>query len=437
VRIAPALAAAVAVLALPAAAHAQLVTLRGFPGPQLVQGPNLAGERVAWSSATRSRFEVFAAGSADPARRLFRAPLAFGGSGPDTFSETYSLEISGYIFATMHETLTGAEADIDSSGTAQLRAGPTATRREVLFTCRSGSFQGSAPFAVDESRLAYDPDPCDGAARIVVRDFATELSLVLPEPAGGAHLRLRGRYAAWIADGQLVVHDVIGGFRAYTAPATDVAALDLDGDGTVVACSAGRLLRHSAATPAPIDLGAAACESGVRIDARRIFFVAPEGIASSLRLLAPDGTSQELVRFGRVEPGRFDFAHERLAWTARDCGGGEAIFTATLTEAPVEAGSINCRARFRSGIVRVRRGVATVRLRCPRGCGGELSLRHMGTRRFSLLRGENEVRLRLRPRARARLERRGSLEGLAKIVTHNRAGDRQARSRAVTLVRSP
>jgi hypothetical protein len=82
----------------------------------------------------------------------------------------------------------------------------------------------------------------------------------------------------------------------------------------------------------------------------------------------------------------------------------------------------------------VRRGIATVRLRCPRGCGGELSLRHMGRRDFSLWRGETEVRVRLRPDARARLERRGSLEALAKIVTFNRAGDRSARGRAVTLV---
>jgi hypothetical protein len=82
----------------------------------------------------------------------------------------------------------------------------------------------------------------------------------------------------------------------------------------------------------------------------------------------------------------------------------------------------------------VRRGLARVRLRCPRGCGGELSLRHMGRRDFSLLRGERDVRVRLRARARARLRRRGTFPALAKVVTRNRAGDRQARSRAVTLV---
>jgi hypothetical protein len=45
-----------------------------------------------------------------------------------------------------------------------------------------------------------------------------------------------------------------------------------------------------------------------------------------------------------------------------------------------------------------------------------------------------EVRVRLSRRARERLQRRGSLQALAKIVTRNRAGDRHARSRAVTLV---
>jgi hypothetical protein len=85
-------------------------------------------------------------------------------------------------------------------------------------------------------------------------------------------------------------------------------------------------------------------------------------------------------------------------------------------------------------VVPVRRGVAAVRLACPRGCGGVLRLGLMGAREFSLLRGEDEVRIRLRREARERLRRRGSLRALAKIVTRNRAYDRHARSRAVTLV---
>ncbi len=58
----------------------------------------------------------------------------------------------------------------------------------------------------------------------------------------------------------------------------------------------------------------------------------------------------------------------------------------------------------------------------------------MGRRDFSVFRAGGDVRLRLPRAARERLERRGSLQANAKIVTFNRAGDRQARGRGVTLV---
>jgi len=309
------------------------------------------------------------------------------------------------------------------------------------------SFVGPPPVALDRSALAYDPDLCDGAARLVVRDVPTGATRTLPAPAGGPHLRLRGRFVAWIAGtgeaARLVVHDLDAGATAYSAPAVDVSALDLDADGTVAAvagqpsrpCATGRLLRYSVAAPGPAEISVPACATVVRIDAGRIVFLGWEGFSRTLRAVAPGGDVDDLVRFGRVRAGGFDSGDGRIAWAARDCGGGEAIFTAALAHAPLSAGGVNCRARFRSGVVPVRRGLATMGLRCPRGCGGELHLRHLAAaRHFSLLRGESEVRLRLRPRARARLERLGSLRAIAKLVTRNRAGDRSARLREVVLV---
>lgn len=71
----------------------------------------------------------------------------------------------------------------------------------------------------------------------MVRDLATGQTVVLPDPTGGERLRLRGRFAAWIAgegdEARLVVHDVVAGAAAYSAPAVDVRALDLDADGNV------------------------------------------------------------------------------------------------------------------------------------------------------------------------------------------------------------
>jgi hypothetical protein len=192
-------------------------------------------------------------------------------------------------------------------------------------------------------------------------------------------------------------------------------------------------VRYSVAAPAPADLGPA-CGTGVAIDAGRIVYMGRERSSRTLSAVGADGAAEDLVRFGRVRPGRFDFAAGRIAWAARDCGGGAAIFTAGVNEAPLGAGPTNCRARFASRTVPVRRGIATLRLRCPRGCTGEVSLRHMGRGQFSLLRGESEAKVRLRGDVRARLERLGSLPALAKVVTFDRADDRAARSRAVKLV---
>jgi hypothetical protein len=239
-----------------------------------------------------------------------------------------------------------------------------------------------------------------------------------------------------------VVHDLMTGTTAYSAPAAGVRALDLDVDGTVAAvsgeprrpCATGRLLRFSVAAPEPADLGPA-CATGVVIDGGRIVYLGWDGPTRTLRLSGPDGGGRDLVRFGRVRPGSFDFGGERIVWAARDCGGDKGIFRATLAEAPLGLGSVKCRARFGSGVVPVRRRIAIVRLRCPRGCDGELSLRHMGRRWFSLLpREPNVVPVRLRRDVWDRLKRLGSLPALAKMVTYNRAGDRQARSRGVTLV---
>jgi hypothetical protein len=463
VRRALALGLAVTGLFAAAPAGAQVVSLRGFPGQRVVQGPMLAGDRVAWSqetclagcrqfaTGTSRRFEIFSARPAGRTRRLFRARTAFGASGPDTFSEQYSFLLSEQVLATTYIALRGAEAEADTSGEAELRAGPPGTAGRRLLSCRSNAFGfvGVAPVALDGSRLAYDPDPCDGVARLVVHDVATGTTQTLPEPAGGSPLRLRGRFVAWIegsgpaAAARLVVYDLDAGATAYSAPADRILALDLDSDGTVAAvngqmgdvCPEGRLLRYSVAVPAPVDLGVDVCATGVRIEAGRIVFLGLEGSTRTLRAMDPGGAVEDVVRFGRVFPGGFDAAGTRVAWAARNCAGGQTIFTAALDGRPRRAGSTNCRARFRPGRVPVRRGVATLRLFCPRGCAGEVGLRHVAEPRpFSLKPGEGEVRLRLGPRARARLERRSAMSALAKMVTHNRAFDRAARLRVVTLV---
>jgi hypothetical protein len=439
-----------------APAAAQVVTLREYPGPYLRQGPVVVGEQVAWSQAgcirgcgalsfsgTDSVYEIRMAG-AGVDRTLLRTREVRASSGPNFLLRTLSFLASEAVLVTRRVTSTGDESG-EESDRIVIRAGAPGTVRPVLVDCAAPYVDGVAPIALDGNRVAYDPDPCDDVPRLVVRDLGTGATVALPETAGGVLVGLRDRFVAWVeglgGEERLVVYDLTAETTAYSAPAHGVVALDVDADGTVAAvrgppsrpCSAGRLLRYSAAAPGPADLGPA-CATGVAIDAGRVVYMRPERSFRTLSAVGAVGGAQDLVRFGRVRTGGFDFAGERIAWTARDCAGGEAIFTARLTEAPAGAGSVNCRVRFLPGAVPVRRGVATVRLRCRRGCVGKLSLRHMGRRAFSLTPGEREVRLRLRRRARARLERRGSLEALAKAVTFNRAGERRVDRRAVRLV---
>jgi hypothetical protein len=459
VRRALALASLLGGLCIAAPAAAQVVTLRGHPGPSLTQGPVLSGERLAWSQTTclrgcdqdmvepdtTYRYEIFTAEARGPARRLFHDRIVHASLGASLVAESYSFLLSEQLLATVSRKDRGDASEGERAEVEVIARAPGAPPVR-LADCSVDYTGGTTHVALDGSRLAYEPNPCDDENRFVLHDLATGEVLALPDSAGGPELQVRGRYAAWLApEGggeRLTVYDLVAGTVAYSAATTKVLDLDLDADGSLAVvsghpqrpCRSGRLFRFSAAAPWPTEVSAPVCAGGVKIDAGRIVFLGWDGFTRTLRLASPDGSIQDLVRFGRVRPASFDFGSERLTWAARDCGGGEAVFTGTLGDAPHDAGSINCRARFGSGVVPVRRGIATVRLRCPRGCGGELSLRHMGRRDFSLLRGERDVRVRLWPPARARLARRGSLRALAKIVTHNRAGDRHARSRAVTLV---
>jgi hypothetical protein len=434
---------------------AQVVTLRQHPGPSLRHGPVIVGEQVAWSqegcirgcgdydfAATDSLYEIRTAGDG-VARTLFRG-REIRASGSQSILRTFSFLASDQALVTLRSTSTTDSVGDETAGLV-VRAGAPGARRPVLVDCRAEYLAGEARVALDGNRLAYDPDPCDEVPRLVVRDLGTGETTALPEPAGGGLLELHGRFVAWTAtssgEPRLVVHDLVAATTAYSAPNPGLTALDLDADGTVAAvsgqprrpCATGRLLRYSVAAPAPADLGPA-CATDVAIDAGRVFFLGWDGPARTLRVLNPAGAVEDLVRFGRVRPGDFDVEGGRLAWAAHACTGDAAIFTAAVAETPHDAGSINCRARLRPAVVPVRRGVATVRLSCPRGCAGELSLRRAGRREFSLMPGEREVRIRLWRHARARLERRGSLETLAKAVIFSRAGERRVDRRAVTLV---
>jgi hypothetical protein len=158
---------------------------------------------------------------------------------------------------------------------------------------------------------------------------------------------------------------------------------------------------------------------------------AQRGCLTGCGALAFDGETDSLYEVRTAGDGA-----ARTLFRARDvrASSGPRFFGHTFSF----MGSSDCRARFGPGVAAVRRGVATVRLRCPRGCYGDLTLRHMGWQSFfSLAPGETELRVRLRRPARRRLERHGVLEARAVLETYDRARDRRVRRRALRLVLRP
>jgi hypothetical protein len=435
-----------------------VVTLGAAPSPSLQAGPVLAGERVAWSqwrcvgycdpvgAEEEGPYEILSAAPGERTRRLFRGRTSQSGEGSSSFSNRFWFLLSEQSLVTVRSESSYQEG-WGEYGEVALWAGSPGLGSDLLVACSASDFSGSMWTALDGSRVAYDPEPCDGSRQLIVRDLATESVTRLSEPAGGPFLRLRERYAAWV-DGyaesaRVVVRDLVEGTETI-APVPHVQTIDLDSDGTVVAlsgnvrrpCSSGRLLRWSVARPAPEELAVPACATArVRIEDSLIVYLGWDGRTRTLRSLSPDGQVRDLVRFNRVAPFDFDVSPKRLAWAARECDGGEAIFAVALSAPPFGMGSSDCPARFGPGDVAVRRGVASVSLRCPRGCYGDLTLRHMGHRSFFSLRpGKTELRVRLRRRVRARLEQRGVLEAHAVLETYDRARDRHVRRRTVRLV---
>jgi hypothetical protein len=170
-------------LCVAAPAAGQVVTLRPNPGPELRQGPQVVGPRVAWSqtlclrgcgidfsSETGAVYEIRSAAGEGRSRLVFRARTSGAFSGPNFGYDRYSFLLSEQVLATVHATFSGDEVE-GESGRVALRGGAPGTRRPVLLNCSAPFFSGDAPLAIDGGRVAYDPDPCDERPQLVVRTW--------------------------------------------------------------------------------------------------------------------------------------------------------------------------------------------------------------------------------------------------------------------------
>jgi hypothetical protein len=451
-----ALAIAVVVLALPAsAAAAPVVTLRPFPGPELREGPFITSTGVGWAQArciadcvdpeigeSDYRYLIRSSAATGRIRTPFRSRERHNASGPSPLQESLSAWLSPEGLAVLRS---------GTDGRLTLRAGRPGTMLERLFDC---AFDGGddVPVALDGPTLVFEPDPCSPPVRLAVRDLQSGQTRVVPlaEPDNPGSLQARGQFAAWVRHHQggphVIVFDLATGTEVYAAPLDPPRALPgwtLGADGTVAAATGGMagacgLVWYSVAEPVRHELPTRACVDRLRIERGWIFFVGPRGGARFLRSVSLAGEFRDHVRFGRVIPRGFDVRGARIAWAARDCGGGDGLFGGRLGSRVPGVGPVACPTRLAPGPAAVRSGRAKVRLNCPRGCSGDLALVRAGRLltedTFGLPPGGVTVTLGL-PRAASRLvERHGSLRVRAALVARDRAFRPVRTARSLLLV---
>jgi hypothetical protein len=448
-----ALTAALAAVAPPASAAAgPVVKLRTFPGPELKQGPFLTSAGVGWTQArcigddcededvgaSDQLFLVRSSGAPGRIRTLFRARARHDSSGPNAVGEGYFAWLSGRALAVLRTT---------SNARFTLWAGRPVGPLTQLFDCVAGT---DMPIALDGRTLVYEPDPCAPPVRLAVRNVPSGETRVVPlgEAFNPVALQVRGRFAAWVryqpGGLHIVVFDLTAGTTVHAVPIDPPAGWTLGPDGTVAATTGdtqrpchGKLWRFSIAEPVPHELAEPACIGQVRISDQRIFFFGPRGESRFLRSVGTAGDVRDHVRFGRVAHRDFDVRGTRVAWAARDCAGGDAIFTGSLRGHVLGVGRVSCPTRLAAGPAPVRRGGAELGVRCPRGCSAHLSLLRRGRlvadRVFDLA-GSARVTLPLRPAARRAIERHGSLRVRVVLIARDRAYRQLRTVRGLLLV---
>jgi hypothetical protein len=318
-----------------------------------------------------------------------------------------------------------AKGAIVAESSFRLEAGPLDGPLRELFDC-----EGNHVFDVDGSRIAYSADSCtDGPAgrgRIVVRDLALEGSPVVRsiearDLSTTFPLDLAGDHVAYViyADGpdlRLVARDLATGAEVYR---TGTAGYSLQPDGKLVA---GRpkdcvidWFSRSEPFPHEIDL----CPNGgMRLRADRIGALLRGRERATLMTVSLAGERRTIAAFepsGAV--GGFDYDGTRAAYVLHGCvAANNRLFVDDLTGDPAPVKGGRCPASIESRRVRASSGGAVfVRLACPRGCYGALSLRSGGDEAsdhpvsFSRSGGARSYALALTRAARRELRERGSL----------------------------
>jgi hypothetical protein len=354
-------AAALAALAPAAQGKTERIAL----GDTLADGPVLVDGTTLWMDVPAL---VRSARPGDPSRIVARQVLPNNYDDDET-GDFRSSEAVGFAASPTHVLIDSRVAsgsrkyfqyNYDLTTAAFPRAGG-ASRRIGSCTGNVDSFNHPGALGPPDPRSAVDGTTAVASScpRPLVVDLATGATLrELPEL--GAEPRLAGRYVASLVTPstgpkQVLVYDWQAGVEAYRitlAPATEIAAFDLQADGSLAlaqfagaaACAAGRLTWHSPTEPAGRELPVAPCAAAVGADAGKVAVVAAAPGAAGRLVLAEvssDGTRRDLAWLGSGQRrvGGIDLAGATAAYALRGCTGVAAIMNA---DGPPEPRAVDC-----------------------------------------------------------------------------------------------
>jgi len=445
---------------LPAVAHAARTQVSD---EAVAAGPRLAGDVVVYERPTGSQRILRAAGPRTAPRtvRSFPVPDAVDDDCCFTFTSLGWTASAGRV-ATSTYREDSAKGQI-AGVSVRFAAGPLDGSDTQIYACGAGMSLTPGGFDLDGDRLAFVTGTCPGQPRsIVIRNLATGVDERTVEPPAGdlGGVVLAGRYLAIghragpNAPGQVVVRDLETGANVITAPVS--GGFDLQPDGKLVAVSQipapdgcpTSYGWYSPAEPTRHPLGYCPL-AGPKIDGDRILMaIRTPAAGDAVELVVSDlaGRGRTLA-LADAPPGfvsDYDLEGGRAAYAVRSCNTARgAVFLDDLAGGDPLRVNVDCPVSASGARIRASRsGVVTVRLSCPNGCGGIVTLGRRGSeaayalgKSFASEPGSVRVRLKLRGAARRKLAREGVLRARIHGTRSDlRSNDFSAFSRAVTLL---
>ena len=327
------------VLAAVAAPAAEARVIRTVaPADELVQGPVLAGARVAWSerrcgspegcdfSNSRVRFRAAGPGGV---RTLHTGRTKSLPGGSNSFQSSLSFDLSTRAFA-LERSVLKTLSEQESSEQRLSVGGPGGGDLERVLNC-SREFGSSSFYDLDREWLAYDPNPCDDLARVAVRNVATGDTRTIDLGAGTlSAIAVAGNLVAHARGTTVAIHDHTTGAEVFSAalPAGALHAIDLASDGSLAVSVGSELFGGRTCWRSELWLrtpGGAALEKqaakpcwDARFTSNGIAYLTGKRKPLTLEHTDSDGAVSTIVRFGR-----------RLAWEHFDAQGSRAAYGVT------------------------------------------------------------------------------------------------------------